>query len=230
MPAAEDVEAAAFQASEAPASARVDSVMCSPSFSVNPSCSSVDAAPLPPHPTVYAAERCSLRLLSDPPGRAQALGAREEAAHRCMGVEHPDSAAPRTLADNSLPQQQQNRPAPTAPQPFSPAPQLQFPAFPAGKGCASKQSLCVVCARPQEGAEPSPTARRLGVLRRSRIAPFWARDVSRFGPLVYWEPLGSTSCKRRLRNSPDPFGTGLRKSPLPAVVMGFAVFSLCNDK
>lgn len=64
MPAAEDVEAAAFQASEVPASARVDSVMCSPSFSVNPSCSSVDAALLPPHPTVYTAECCSLWLLS----------------------------------------------------------------------------------------------------------------------------------------------------------------------
>lgn len=60
MPAAEDVEAADFQASEVPASARVDSVMCSPSFSVNPSCSLVDAALLPPHPTVYTAECCSL--------------------------------------------------------------------------------------------------------------------------------------------------------------------------
>lgn len=60
MPAAEDVEAAAFQASEVPASAWVDSVLCSPFFSVKPSCSSVDAALLPPHPTVYAAEWCSL--------------------------------------------------------------------------------------------------------------------------------------------------------------------------
>lgn len=90
--------------------------------------------------------------------------------------------------------------------------------------------VSMVCPHPQEGAELSPPARTLGALRRSRIAPFWARDVSRFGPLVYWEPLGSTNRKRRLRNGPSPFGTRLRKSPFPAVVMGFAVFSLCNDK
>lgn len=101
VPAAEDVEAAAFQASEAPASARVDSVMCSPSFSVNPSCSSVDAALLPPHPTVYAGERCSLRSPSEPPGRAWAVDAREEeAAPRCLGFRHPHAAAPQTLSDN----------------------------------------------------------------------------------------------------------------------------------
>lgn len=69
------------------------------------------------------------------------------------------------------------------------------------------------------GAEPSPPARRPGMLQRSRIAPFQARDISRFGPLVCWEPLGSTGRKKRLRNSPDPFGTGLRKSPFPTVVM-----------
>lgn len=96
VPAAEDVEAAAFQASEVPASARVDSVMCSPSSSVNPSCSSVDAALLPPHPTVYAAECCSLRLLSEPPGHAWALGTQEEAARRCMVFKR----APRTLTDS----------------------------------------------------------------------------------------------------------------------------------
>lgn len=100
VPAAEDAEAAAFQASEVPASARVDSVMCSPSFSPNPSCSTVDAALLPPHPTVYAAECCSLRLLSEAPGRTRALGTRGEAARRYMGVKHPHSAAPQALTDN----------------------------------------------------------------------------------------------------------------------------------
>lgn len=96
-PAAEDVEAAAFQASEAAASARVDSVMRSPSFSVNPSCSPVGAASLPPHPTVCAAECCSLWSPSEAPGGARAPGAGEEAAQRCTGTEHPRSAAPRTL-------------------------------------------------------------------------------------------------------------------------------------
>lgn len=99
-PAAEDVEAAAFQASEAPASARADSVTCSPSFSVHSSCSSADAVLLPPHPTVYADKCCSLQLLSRPHSYTWALGTHEEAARKCTGFRHPHSAAPWTFTDN----------------------------------------------------------------------------------------------------------------------------------
>lgn len=72
---------------------------------------------------------------------------------------------------------------------------------------------------PRKVLSPSPPARRLHTLWRSRIAPFQARDISCFGPFICCEPLGSASCKRRLRSSSDPFGTGLRQSPFPAVVM-----------
>lgn len=91
----------------------------------------------------------------------------------------------------------------------------------------SYRAWCVLV--PRKVLSPRPST-ELGALRRSEVAPFWARDVSRFVPLVYWEPLGSTGGKRRQRNSPDPFGTGLGIAPFPAVVMALAVFSPCDGK
>lgn len=134
-PAAEDVEAAAFQASEAAASARVDSVMRSPSFSVNPSCSLVGAASLPPHPTVCAAfghrAKPPAGLGLRAPVRRQRRGARARSILALLLRGH-------SLTINRPRSSKTVRAAPAAPQPLSPAPQLQFPEFPAGKGCAAK--------------------------------------------------------------------------------------------
>lgn len=64
-------------------------VMCNPSFSVKPSCSSAAAALLPLCPAVYTAPCCSFQLQNS----CQALSTPEEAARGCMGVTHPPSWA-----------------------------------------------------------------------------------------------------------------------------------------
>lgn len=53
--------------------------------------------------------------------------------------------------------------------------------------CSQAVTVRGVCTSPG-GAEPSLPAKRLGALQRSRIAAFWARDVSRFSLFVCWEP------------------------------------------